>query len=74
MTKARESLFDALRQEAEFAGYGGCDVAPHDFKPLKRWRNRGRCSVCLVHEEHHPTRGWLPARPYRVSREALRGH
>lgn len=71
MNRELESLIEALRQEA---GYDGCDVSPHEFRPLKRWRNRGRCAVCMAHEELHPALGWLPSRPYRDKSEAIRGN
>lgn len=59
-------------QEATLAGYGDVDVSPHEFEPLKGWRNRGRCSRCLAHEEIHPAIGWLPSRPLYDDREAIR--
>lgn len=62
---ARESLLPDVPQCYN-------EVGPHDFKPLKRWRNRGRCSTCLVHEQHHPIARWAPARAYRDASEALR--
>lgn len=43
---------------------GEVQVAPHEFRPLKRWRNRGRCEACYVHERAHPVMGWTPARHY----------
>lgn len=61
----------ALIQEAEFAGYDGVNTGPHEFVPLKRWRNRGRCRHCLAHEDLHPTRGWLPSRPLFDERAAI---
>ena len=42
----------------------GCQVGPHEFRPLKKWRNRGRCEACYVHENVHPVTGWTPSRHY----------
>lgn len=73
LVEAREMrLFEALHQEAATRGYGSVDTSPHEFSPLKKWRNRGRCTACLVHEDHHPTWGWLPARPMYDKQEAIR--
>jgi hypothetical protein len=47
------------------------EVGPHDFVPLRRWFNRGRCLHCFVHECFHPVRGWAVARP--VGDKALPG-
>jgi hypothetical protein len=55
-----------------FAGHGGVDTAPHEFAPLKRWFNRGRCRACLAHEDIHPALGWLPARPLYDTSEAYK--
>ena len=38
-------------------------VGPHEFEPLRRFRNRGRCRACYVHEDSHPLTGWAEARP-----------
>ena len=35
---------------------------PHEFSPLKRFRNRGRCRHCFMPESFHPINGWTPAR------------
>jgi hypothetical protein len=69
-----DSVIEALRQEAITAGYGTVSVSPHEFEQLKRWRNRGRCAVCMAHEILHPALGWLPARPYRDESEAIGGN
>jgi hypothetical protein len=69
---AAAKVIESLIQEAAFAGYGGVGVSPHEFAPLKRWRNRGRCRICLAHEEIHPALGWLPSRPLFDDREAIR--
>jgi hypothetical protein len=71
-TPSAATTIDALMQEAAFAGYGNNLVSPHEFDPLKRWWNRGRCSRCLAHEELHPALGWLPSRPLFDKREAIR--
>lgn len=68
----KQRLFDALIQEVAAAGIdSSVDTSPHAFKPLKRWRNRGRCVACLIHEDHHPCPGWMPARAYGETREAV---
>jgi hypothetical protein len=64
-------VIEALIQEATLAGYGEVHTSPHEFAPLKRWRNRGRCRHCLAHEDLHPARGWLPSRPMFDDREAI---
>jgi hypothetical protein len=38
-------------------------VGPHEFVPLRRWRNRGRCRACYLNAAYHPVRGWVAARP-----------
>jgi hypothetical protein len=69
----RESLFEALLQEIAVAGIErSVDVEPHGFTPLQKWGNRGRCAACLIHEDHHPAPGWLPARAYGETTEAIR--
>ncbi len=65
-------VLGAIEQEAATMGHGGMDVSPHEFKPLRRFRNRGRCATCLCHEEIHPALGWLPARPMFNTEEAIR--
>lgn len=42
-----------------------CQVGPHEFRPLKRWRNRGRCEACYLVEQLHPVRGWTQLRPLK---------
>lgn len=39
------------------------DVGPHDFVPLRRRFNGGRCRACYIHERYHPIEGWTAARP-----------
>lgn len=39
------------------------EVAPHEFRPMFRWLNRGRCSHCYIHEALHPINGWTASRP-----------
>lgn len=39
------------------------EVGPHTFRPLNRWRNRGRCEACHLHEDSHPVMLWTAARP-----------
>jgi hypothetical protein len=53
-------------------------VNPHDFEPLRRFRNRGRCRVCLVHERHHRKpmvwswqSDWWPSRAIGDTSEAI---
>jgi hypothetical protein len=42
---------------------GETTVGPHEFVPLRRWFNRGRCQHCLIHESLHPSlHAWWPAR------------
>lgn len=65
-------VIDAISQEMQTRGISGVDVAPHEFRPLKRWRNRGRCAGCKVHQANHPTIGWMPARPIGDLSEAYR--
>jgi hypothetical protein len=31
-------------------------VDPHEFEPLRRFRNKGRCRRCLLHERYHGRR------------------
>jgi hypothetical protein len=38
-------------------------VGPHEFKPLRRFFNKGRCEACYLHEDYHPVNGWTQARP-----------
>ena len=38
-------------------------VGAHQFKPISRWRNKGRCKHCYVPEHLHPIDGWVEARP-----------
>ncbi len=40
----------------------GDGTGPHEFAPLKRWWNRGRCKHCFVPRIDHPVRGWVEAR------------
>lgn len=37
-------------------------VSPHEFIPLKRLFNRGRCRACVYHEVSHPFAAWVEAR------------
>lgn len=46
---------------------------PHEYAPLKRWRNRGRCRSCMRPEGEHPAAGWNPARAYHDYSEAIAG-
>jgi hypothetical protein len=50
-------------------------VQPHNYEPLQRFFNRGRCRACLLHErEHIPGRfypDWPPARAWGEKTEAL---
>ena len=41
-----------------------CEVGPHEFRPLRRWFNRGRCAGCYCHENLHPVSVYTAARPY----------
>lgn len=38
-------------------------VEPHQFVPLRRFFNRGRCRVCYQPETLHPTTVWEASRP-----------
>lgn len=64
-------VIEALIQEVSTRGYGDVDTAPHEFVPLKRFRNQGRCKVCMAHQELHPAIGWLPARPLQDKSQAI---
>ncbi len=68
-----ERTIEAIRQEAIMAGSVQTDVSPHEFVPLRRFRNRGRCMACLAHESLHPALGWLPSRAIGDESEAVRG-
>jgi hypothetical protein len=57
-------------KQAEINRDGRVDTEPHEFAPLRRWRNRGRCRVCKVHEANHPVWFWAPSRPLRDRSEA----
>jgi hypothetical protein len=37
-------------------------VGPHGFERLRRFRNKGRCRTCLLHERYHGD-GHLPNWP-----------
>lgn len=63
---------DALRDHFKRTDGGNTHVDPHEFKPLQRFRNGGRCAVCFAHEDFHPTLGWVPARPLGDKQEAFR--
>lgn len=50
-------------------------VSPHDYQPLRRWWNRGRCRACYVHQDAHPVPAYSPARPVgdkRTTRQWLK--
>jgi hypothetical protein len=53
--------------------HGDMRVEPHEFKPLRRFRNNGRCSTCLLHEIDHgqPLPSWPLARPGSDGRPPL---
>jgi hypothetical protein len=38
-------------------------VGPHDFKPLRRFFNRGRCRACHADRGRHPVNAYSRARP-----------
>lgn len=38
-------------------------VSPHEFGPLRRFWNRGRCRACYWPESEHPRLLWSVARP-----------
>lgn len=40
-----------------------CEVGPHEFRPLRRLLNRGRCAACYCHEDLHPVAVYTAARP-----------
>lgn len=50
------------------------EVGPHDYTPLRRFLNGGRCSACYRHEAEHPIRRWVAARPYGDRADALPPH
>jgi hypothetical protein len=40
-------------------------TGPHEFRPMKRFFNRGRCMHCYIHEVFHPINGYVTSRPWR---------